>query len=85
MEVLPNNSIVKVVITDKNISVEKVEERLRRFDAYLLIENYPSTRKKMRIENNAFDFSIEALLKLYSEEKEIDYQKLKKGLELINI
>jgi len=81
---IPSNSIVKVIVKDKKIDVTKVEKNLKRFDAQLLIEDYPSTRKKMKIEKGAFDFSIEALLKLYSESKKVDYQKLKKGLELIN-
>jgi len=77
-------SIVKVILTDKKINVEHVSEFLKAFDASLLIEDYPDERKRMKIEDGAFDFSIEALLKLYSEAKGIDYQRLLKGLQIIN-
>lgn len=81
---LPKNSIIKVIITDKKIDIEKVEKSLSRFDAHLLIEDYHSERKKMKIEEGAFDFSIEALLKLYAKERGIDHQLLLKGLALIS-
>ena len=81
---LDAHSIVKVVLTDKNINVEHIKEFLKAFDASLLVEDYRNERKKAHIQgNSAFDFSIEALLKLYSEEKSVDYQKLLLGLELI--
>jgi predicted phosphodiesterase len=82
---LPKSSIVKIVLTDKKISAEEMKAVAEGFDAHLIIEDYPDTRKKAHIEEGAaFDFSITALLKLYSEEKKIDYQKLLKGFELIN-
>ena len=82
---IPSNSIVKVIITDKNINIEELKKNLSKFDASLLIEDYPSERKKMKIdENNAMDFSITSLLKMYSEAKNVDYQQLVHGLALIN-
>lgn len=82
---VPNNAIVKVVVIDPKIDVEELRLKLVIFDASLLVEDYPSTRKKMKIDkNNAMDFSIESLLKLYSEAKNVDYQKLVHGLELLN-
>jgi|3_EtaG_2_1085321.scaffolds.fasta_scaffold15365_4 DNA repair exonuclease SbcCD nuclease subunit len=83
IEAIKNNSIVKVVVTKKDTDIPKLKEALTKFDAALLIENYPNERKKAHVEG-AFDFSIEALLKLYSEEKEVDLKQLLKGLELIN-
>lgn len=80
----PKNSIVKIVLTDKKISPEEIEVVASGFDAHLLIEDYPNSRKKVHIEEGAFDFSIEALLKLYSESKGVDYQKLLSGLHIIN-
>jgi len=80
---LPKNSIVKIILTDKKIDVEEMKVAASGFDAHLIIEDYPNERKKAHIEEGAMDFSIEALLKLYSEEKKVDYQKLLKGLELI--
>jgi hypothetical protein len=77
------DSIVKVIVTDKSIDVPELKKKLERFDASLVIENYPNTRTKAHVEG-AFDFSIEALLELYAKEKKVDYQLLLKGLELIN-
>jgi len=57
---------------------------LSKFDAYLLVEDYPNERKKVQIEKANFDFSIEALLKLYAEEKNVGYDQLLKGLEIIH-
>lgn len=81
---MKKDSIVKVIITDKETNIEEIRAKMAKFDASLLIEDYPQKRKKMHIEEGAFDFSIETLLKLYAKEKEIDYQKLLAGLSLIN-
>jgi len=81
---IPVSSIVKVVLSNKEIDFDKLEEHLLKFDAHLIIENYPSERKKAHIEEGAFDFSLEAVLKLYAEAKKIDHQKLLKGLHIIN-
>lgn len=82
---IPTDSIVKCIVTNKDIDVEKLRENLAKFDASLLIEDYPSDRKKVKIEEGAaFDFSIEALLKMYAEAKGVDAEKLLKGLQIIN-
>jgi DNA repair exonuclease SbcCD nuclease subunit len=83
LDKLSKDSIVKVIVTDKKINIEELQQHLTRFDAHLLIEDYPSKRKKMHIEG-AFDFNIESLLLLYATEKGVDYQRLLRGLELIN-
>lgn len=80
---IPNNAILKVIITNKTVDIEELKKHLSRFDAYLLIEDYPNERKKMHIEQGAFDFGIESLLKLYSDAKGVDYAKLLKGLQLV--
>jgi len=82
---IDDHGIVKVVLTDKKIDVDEIKSMLKgRFDALLVIEDYPNTRKKAHLEGAAFDFSIEALLKLYSEERGVEYQRLLNGLKLIN-
>jgi DNA repair exonuclease SbcCD nuclease subunit len=82
---LPTNSIVKVIVTSPVADLEEIQRTLDRFDASLLIQDIPDDRKKMKIEEGqAFDFSIEALLKLYAESKGVDHEKLVKGLELIS-
>lgn len=80
---LPKNSIVKIIISDKKIDLDELSVVAAGLDAYLLVEDYPNTRKKAHIEEGAFDFSIEALLKLYAKEKGIEEEKLLKGLALI--
>lgn len=82
---IPPGSIVKVVLTEKPYPgyPEEVKGNLDRFDASLLIEDYPNSRKKAHIQDGAFDFSIEALLKLYAKEKNVDADRLLKGLQLI--
>lgn len=81
---LPKNAILKIIVTDKNISIEELKVVASGLDAYLIIEDYPNERAKMHIEKGAIDFNIESLLKMYSEAKKVDYQKLVSGLELIN-
>ena len=85
LSAIPKNTILKVIITDKKIDIEEMKKKLEKFDANLLIEDYPNSRKKAHIkEGGAFDFSIEALLELYSKEKDVDYQRLLKGLQIVN-
>jgi len=81
---IPKSSIIKCIITNREYDIEELEKELSKFDAHLLIEDYPEGRKKMKIEESAFDFSIESLLKLYAEEKDVDLSKLLKGLQIIN-
>jgi len=81
---IPVNSIVKVILTSRDINVEELKDSLKKFDAYLLLEQYPNERKKLHFDDSAMDFSIPSLLKMYSEEKKIDYNKLIRGMELIS-
>lgn len=82
---IPHSSIVKAIITDKKLDIENIKNLLSKFDAYILIEDYPNSRTKAHIEDGAvLDFGIEALLRLYSEEKGVDLSQLLKGLEIIN-
>ena len=82
---LPSNWIVKTIVTNKKTNVADLKFLLSRFHASLIIEDYPDERKKVAIEKDAaFDFSIEALLKLYSEAKGVELEKLLAGLQLIS-
>jgi hypothetical protein len=80
---IPNSAIVKVIVTSKSVNIEEVKEATKRFDATLLLEQYPNERVKAHIEDGAFDFSLPALLKLYAESKKLDVEVLLKGLSLI--
>ena len=81
---IPDKSIVKAIVTDKAADLEKLQFSLKRFDAALLIEDYPDERKKMSVEQGAMDFSVEALLKLYADARDVDHAKLLHGLHLIS-
>lgn len=78
------NNIVKVILTDKKIAVEPISEALKQYDAYLLLEQYPNQRTKVNFdEKQAFDFSIERLIIMYSQAKKVDVNKLNHAMELI--
>jgi DNA repair exonuclease SbcCD nuclease subunit len=85
LESLNPNSIVKAVLTDKEApSSEEYKQILRRFDAYVLIEQYPNQRKKLHLDEGAMlEFSVENLLGMYAEEKKVDLGKLLKAWELV--
>ena len=87
LEAVDKSSIVKVIIT-KKVSVEFFAElkiSLKRFDAYILLERIPKKRKKMHYTEgeSILEFRIEDLLKLYAKEKEVSYEDLKNGFDLI--
>lgn len=81
---IPSNSIVKVIITSKEVNIDLLKSTLRTFDAYILLEQYPNERKKVYFDEGAIDFSLDNLFKIYSIEKKVDLDKLKKGMELIS-
>lgn len=80
---LSGGSIVKVVLTDKKIDKDEIEKELARFDAYVLLEQYPNERKKIYSDDGVIDFSIENLLGLYAKEKGIDSKLLIEAYEEI--
>lgn len=85
LENISKNSIIKCVLTDRSIKdIEGLKENLAKFDAYILIEQYPNERKKLHFdEGGSMDFSVENLLDIYSKEKNVDLAKLMEGYELI--
>jgi len=80
---IPMNSIVKCYVTDKKTNIEDVKTFLEPFDASLIVEQYPSERQKVHVQDGALDTSIESMLKVYAEAKGVDYADLMGGLELI--
>lgn len=80
---IPDNSIVKCFITSRDLDVNVVRKDLERFDAGIIIEQYPSSRPKVHFESGGLDLSVENLLKLYAENKGLPYNELKEGFELI--
>ena len=83
LDKIPKSSIIKAVITSKEINLDEIRTALKKFDAYLLLEQYPSERTKMHFDEGALDFTIENLLKVYSEEKKVDLSVLLEGYSLI--
>jgi len=84
---LEKNSIVKVTITKKETlaKLEQLKTKLRKFDAYLLLEQIPKERKKLHFggDEGLLEFDIDQLLEMFAKERKIDLEKVKKGFELI--
>jgi len=81
------DSIIKVILTKKitNDEIDKLKLKLKKFDAYILLEQVPKERKKLHFGEgeSLLEFDIEQLLELYAKEKKVDINKLKHGFELI--
>jgi len=88
INLLPAGGIVKIMLTDAQFKLNGTEELKillkKKFDAYLLVEQYPRERKKFHFEEGAFDFSVEKLLEIYAKERKVDINKLKQAFSLIN-
>ena len=80
---IPKDSIVKAIITEKGTDIENLKKSLERFDAYILSEQYPNKREKIHFEEGALDMDLDKLLKIYSNEKKVDFTNLMGGWELI--
>jgi len=80
---IPKNSIVKCYVTNRQLDIESIKKFLSEFDAYLLVEQYPNERKKIHFESGTLDLSVDNLLELFAKEKNISYQDLKEGFDLI--
>lgn len=80
---IPEHSIVKCYVTTPGTDLELVKETLKRFDASIIIEQYPNERTKVHFEDGGLDLSVENMLKLYGEAKSLSYADLKEGFELI--
>lgn len=80
---IPDHSIVKCYVTDKGTDIETVRNVLQRFDASIIVEQYPNERAKMHFEDGGLDLSVEGLLKLYSDAKGLEYSDVMGGFELI--
>lgn len=84
LQELPSSGIIKVVVTSRDVNIENIKEELKRFDCHVLLEHYPNERKKIHFDEGALDFSINNLLKMYSEEKKIPLDKLMRGMLAIS-
>lgn len=80
------HSIVKAVFTKTQTKpkMQAIKTNLRKFDAYILVEQYPHKRTKVHFDEGMLEFSIIDLLKIYAKERQVDETKLLKGFELIS-
>lgn len=84
IDAIPKNSIVKFILRDKSLDIDTIKEKLSSFDANIVITQYDNGRKKIDIdESDSFDFSVDSLLKLYCETKDLSYSELKRVFDLI--
>jgi DNA repair exonuclease SbcCD nuclease subunit len=81
---IPENSIVKCELTERDVhDVDTVKKVLSRFDASVLIEKYPSERKKIDIQGASIGLDLDSLLQMYAKAKDLSYNTLKEGLDLL--
>jgi len=84
---IPKKSILKVTITKETstIKINELKEKLKEFDAFVLLSQIPHQRKKLIIDGNKslLEFSVEQLLSVYAKEKSISLDKLTHGFDLI--
>lgn len=82
---IPNQAIVRCVVTKKGTDLNAVKKALRRFDASIIVEKYPNEREKVGFdEATGLDLSIDGMLKVYAGAKKVSYEDLKEAMELIN-
>lgn len=82
-------SIVKVVLTKKRTKEEMtaLKKELNKFDAHILIEQYPNERKKMHFTEgeSILNLDLEKLLDIYAKSRGIELKKLLNALELLKL
>ena len=81
---IPDHSIVKCIVTDTQVDIDKLrQDVLSRFDAFVVVEQYPNTREKVMFEGGALDLSFENVLKVYADVKGLSYTDLKEAWDLV--
>jgi DNA repair exonuclease SbcCD nuclease subunit len=83
MSKIPDKSIIKYVVTDKSIDLDKKKKEMERFDASFVLEKYPMERRKMHVTEGAMDLDINSLLAMYAKSRQIEYTILREGLDLL--
>ena len=85
LNVIPSDSIVKVIINDKKLkeTVPSIKISLQAFDASVVLEQYQNERKKLHFEEGMLDLGVEKLLDIYAKERKVDRKKLKVAWDLI--
>lgn len=83
LDSIPAHSLVKAVVTDPMTSIETLKEELKKFDASIIVEQYPDKRVKTHYESGVLDLSVENMLKVFAEQKKIPINDLMDGYNLI--
>ena len=85
LDKIGKHNIVKATFTDSKYknNLDELKQELRKFDAHILLEQYPHERKKLHFEEGMLEFSVEQLLDLYAKTKKVDSNKLKRAWELV--
>lgn len=83
LEKIPDHSIVKCYVTVRETDIDEVRKALSRFDAGIVVEQYPSERTKVHFEEGGLDLSVENLLKIYAEARGLPIEDVLSGYELI--
>lgn len=85
LDLLPSNSIIRTILTEKGQDVESIKEALQRFDASIFVEQYPNERERLHADKGqTLDLSIPALIDMYAKAKKKDPERLKKAFVLVN-
>ncbi len=85
LDKIEKSSIVKATLTDikyKN-NLDEIKEKLKEFDAHIILEKYPHERKKLHFDEGMLEFDISQLLKTYSIERKISLDSLMKAFNLV--
>lgn len=81
---IPKNSLVKCYVYNQDVDTSQVRDELRQFDAYLLVEQYPSKRAKIQLDEvGGLDLTLSNLLSVYAQSRKVPIRDLEDALELI--
>lgn len=81
---IPNHSIVKCVVKDRGTDLDLVKKALSRFDAHIIVEQYPNERTKVGLDSTgALDLSVDNLLMVYSTARDVSYNDLQDAMKLL--
>jgi DNA repair exonuclease SbcCD nuclease subunit len=86
LEKLRKLSIVKAVFVEKvNSNLERIKDKLKDFDAMIVLEQYPTERRKIAFTEgkNILSLSVEELLDIYAKQNKIETDTLLKGWNII--
>lgn len=79
----PADWIIKAEITKRGTDVESVKRMLRPFAGSIVVERYPNERMTVKTDSDILDYSVENMLKMYAEAKNLNPDILLTGYALI--